>query len=61
MEIKIKRVIRGLTQYDLMAETGIPQSRLSLIERGYIIPKDEEKTKLAQCLGCKEKDLFPEN
>ena len=41
------------TQYDLSIMTGIPQSRLSLIERGYVIPSQIEKDKIETALGWK--------
>ncbi len=60
-KLKIQRAIRGFTQFDIFLKAGIPQSRLSLIENGYIQPKDEEKLKLAKVLKCRITDIFPEN
>ena len=59
--LKIQRAIREVNQLDIFLKTGISQSRLSLIERGYAIPKDEEKQRLAKFLKCKIADIFPEN
>ena len=60
-DLKIQRAIRGFTQFDIFLKAGIAQSRLSLIENGYLIPKDEEKLKLAKVLKCRIEDIFPEN
>ncbi len=34
--LKKFRVLKGLTQWDVSLRTGIPASKISLIERGYI-------------------------
>ncbi len=39
------------TQWDLKVLTGIHQSKLSLIERGYIEPTKREKALIAKALG----------
>jgi predicted transcriptional regulator len=39
------------TQWDLKILTGIHQSKLSLIERGYIEPTKQEKELIARALG----------
>lgn len=57
--IKVKRFMMGLTQYDLCFETGISQPRISLIERGYVAPKELEKKKLAEALSCEIGEIFP--
>ena len=60
-KLRIQRAIRGFTQFDIFLKAGIPQSRISLIENGYILPKHEEKLKLAKVLKCQVADIFPEN
>jgi transcriptional regulator with XRE-family HTH domain len=45
------RFHKRLTQWDLKVRTGINQTKISLIERGYVFPRDEEKQKLAMALG----------
>lgn len=57
--LKIIRVIRGMKQVDLSFQVKIDRSKLSYIENGYLLPKEEEKIKLAEALGVKVKDLFP--
>jgi transcriptional regulator with XRE-family HTH domain len=50
MDLATVRAIRKKSQYDLWRATDIHQSRISLIERGYIIPTDEEKDAIARTL-----------
>jgi transcriptional regulator with XRE-family HTH domain len=52
------RVLRRITQYDLTKATQIPQCKISLIERGYVEPKDDEKKKLAKALGIKPEEIW---
>jgi len=58
--MRLERTKREITQIDLWMKTGIPQWRISLIERG-IQPKLNEKKKIAKVLGCKVADIFSEN
>ena len=60
MTLREARFFKGLNQWDISVKTGIPQSKLSLIERGYIDPKEEEKRKIAKVLGCKVTEMFPD-
>ena len=53
MNLKEARFKKSFTQYDVWLKTGIPQSRISLFERGYALPNDEEKMKLAKALDVK--------
>ena len=55
--MKFIRFQKGLTQVDLWQLTGIPQWRLSLIERG-ILPKAEEANKIASALGKDWREVF---
>ncbi len=61
MDIKEARFHAGLSQYDVSLKTGIPQSKLSLIENGYAKPLPCDKKKLAEALRVKECDLFQNN
>jgi len=56
--IRIKRTIKRISQWDLAKKTGIPQSRISLIENCYVTPKKEELEKLAKCLEVEVDDLL---
>ena len=61
MTLREARFFKSLNQWDISVKTGIPQSKLSLIERGYVDPREDEKKKIAKALGCKVTDMFPEN
>ena len=41
-------------------QAGIPDSKLSKIVNGYILPTEEEMNRLAQVLGKSQDELFPE-
>jgi len=56
--LKIERIKQEINQLDLWSKTGIPQWRISLIERG-ISPREDEAKKIADALGCDSKYLFP--
>ena len=60
MTLKEARFFKGLNQWDISIKTGIPQSKLSLIERGYVNPKEHEKKKIAKALNCKVEEIFPQ-
>jgi len=51
--MKIERIKKEMSQIDLWMQTGIPQWRISLIERG-LPPKPDERRKLAEALGIPE-------
>jgi transcriptional regulator with XRE-family HTH domain len=55
---KLARLERGLSQYDVAKETGIPQPTISLYEREYTEPKPEHKEILAELYGKKVNDLW---
>lgn len=50
MDLATTRAMKKKTQWDLRRATGINQSKISLIEHGYIIPNDEEKAAIAGAL-----------
>jgi len=60
MTLREARFFKGLNQWDISVKTGIPQSKLSLIERGYVNPKEDEKRRIAKVLGCKVEEIFPQ-
>jgi ribosome-binding protein aMBF1 (putative translation factor) len=53
MRLKEAMFVMGMTPYDLYSETGIDQSRISYIERGYISPREDEKQKIEDVIGIK--------
>lgn len=58
-KLRQKRVLKGLSQYELRALTGIHPSKISLMENGFIKPREDEIKRLAEALGVNEDDLFP--
>ena len=60
MTLREIRFYRGFSQYDITLRTGIPQSKISLIERGYVQPGDDEKERIAKALKCRVGEVFPE-
>jgi DNA-binding XRE family transcriptional regulator len=57
MKLFEARARRRATQWDLRKLTGIHQSKISLIERGYVDPSPVEKSILAKALGFKVDDV----
>jgi transcriptional regulator with XRE-family HTH domain len=51
MKLQEVRSERDLSQWDLKLLTNIHQTKISLIESGYVIPTAEERRKLARALG----------
>jgi len=60
IELRIGRIRAGLTQHDLGDKVNEPQTRISQIERGYVLPTPEEAMKLANAVGTPAEQLFPE-
>lgn len=61
MNLTTARAIKRITQWDIRKATGIHQSKISLIERGYVVPSEEERIAIAEALGLKDTDiLWPE-
>jgi len=48
-----ERLLRGLTQQQCSKKTGISQSKISLIEQGFVLPTTEVdpilRTKIGSC------------
>ena len=51
VEFKIARLRAGLTQTELALIVGMHQPVLSLIENGYLLPKEEKVQAIANVLG----------
>lgn len=58
--LKILRFKMELTQYDLMAKSGISQTLLWQFEKEYRKPKPYQAEKIAAALGCTVGEVFPE-
>ena len=52
LDLRTKRLIARLNQYDLAIRSGIPQPTCSLMENGYRVPNKNERRALARALGC---------
>ena len=50
----------SFSQYHLASLACIPQSRISLIERSLVVPKYEEKERIAKALEVTVEELWPE-
>ena len=57
--LRTKRFFNEMSIYDLGKITGIDPARISLIERDYKVPREDEKEKIAQALGCEVEEIFP--
>jgi transcriptional regulator with XRE-family HTH domain len=55
------RVIKRVTQFQLRLQTGIHQSKISLIENGLVTPEADERRKLAKALGVNPEEIWLEN
>ena len=51
MDLAITRAIKKKTQWVVRKATGIHQSKISLIEHGYIVPNERERVAIAEALG----------
>lgn len=61
LNLKIERIKRNKTQYLLSHETGVPQSTISLFEKGFKQPTKEQAKKIADTLQINIKEIFPES
>ena len=52
-KLRLIRTIRGLSQRDLTALSGVPDYKISQLEHGYIQPRPNEAIQLARALGVK--------
>jgi len=58
--LKEVRFFKKVSQWQLRVFTGLSQSKISLIEMGYVIPSKEEKSKISRALGVTPAEIFPE-
>ena len=56
--LKLARLEAGKSQWDVAKETGIPQTTVSLYERGYLEPKLDHKEILAKLYGKEVEELW---
>ncbi len=60
MNLRIARVKRKISQWELSYKTKISQGRISLFESGFRQPTKEQADKIADALQVDIKDIFPE-
>ncbi len=51
---------KEITQYELELRTGIHQSYLSIMEKGYRKPSLSQMSLIAKGLNCDVKEVFPD-
>jgi len=56
--LRLARLERGLSQWDVAKRTGISQTMISLYEREYRNPNDWHMAQLAKLYGKKVKELW---
>ncbi len=59
MNLRIARVKRKMSQWELSYKTRISQGRISLFERGFRQPTQEQAEKIAEALCVDIKEIFP--
>ena len=60
MDLRIARMRKMICQYELSHRTGISQGLISLIERGYRQPTNDQADKIADALRVNIKEIFPD-
>lgn len=58
--LRMARVGADLNQFQLALKADVPQSRLSLYDRGLAVPRHDEAERIAAALGHDVAVLFPE-
>jgi transcriptional regulator with XRE-family HTH domain len=58
MNLKVARVKKEMSQYELSFKTGISQARISLMESGYRQPTRGQAERIAEALQVDTKELF---
>ncbi len=60
MNLRIARVKRKISQWELSYKTRISQGRISLFESGFRQPTKEQAYKIADALQVDIKEIFPD-
>jgi transcriptional regulator with XRE-family HTH domain len=60
MNLREARFKKKLTQFDLRLKTGISQTKISHFERGYLVPREDEKIRIVEALGVSDLDFSEE-
>lgn len=56
--LREKRFFKMVNQYKLASLAHVHQSRISLIENGYVKPRHDEKERLAKALGVRIEEIW---
>jgi transcriptional regulator with XRE-family HTH domain len=59
MNLKVARVKKEMSQYELSFKAGISQARISLMENGYRQPTKGQAEKIAEALQVDIEEIFP--
>jgi transcriptional regulator with XRE-family HTH domain len=59
--LRIKRLERGLSQYELAFMTGISQPKICYTEKGLSLLKKCQKRKIAKALKVRVVEIWPDN
>jgi transcriptional regulator with XRE-family HTH domain len=55
------RFFKIMNQYELANSSHVHQSRISLIENGYVKPRPDERVRLAKALHVSPEEIWGEN
>jgi transcriptional regulator with XRE-family HTH domain len=58
LRVKLLRMSKGFSQWELSRDAGLSQGRYSMIERGLIDPTEAERAGLAKVLNANPTILF---
>jgi DNA-binding XRE family transcriptional regulator len=55
------RFLKRMSQWNLAILLGVHQSRISLLENGYVEPREDERKKIAKALGVRMEEIWRGN
>jgi transcriptional regulator with XRE-family HTH domain len=58
LQLRVVRIVKRLTIWDLAQKAGVVASRLSMIERGVVVASEEERERIARVIGGSPAVLF---
>ena len=56
--LRMLRLIQGISQFQLAKQAGISASRLSYLERSIELPREDEKKRIAKALGVRPEEIW---
>lgn len=57
LDLRTQRVLKNLSQYAVAVPAGMSQAYFSQIERGYVVPTENQKEMISRALGCRENEI----